>query len=73
MSNKLTLVGPASLKVGRTNQAFMLAEFPTQVTYVETPIDIKGKTIMRPDITIKGSKDQELLNKMNNCLLYTSI
>lgn len=68
MSNKLTLVGPAYLKIGRTNKVFMLDEFPTQVTYVETPIDIKGKTIMRPDITIKGSKDQELLNKMNNAL-----
>lgn len=68
MSNKLTLVGPAYLKIGRTNKVFMLDEFPIQVTYVETPIDIKGKTIMRPDITIKGSKDQKLLNEMNNAL-----
>lgn len=68
MENKLVEVKPMMLKIGKSKQYLLLEENPIQVEYKTTQLEYKGRTLDRGQISVKGSQDQALYQKMNQAL-----
>lgn len=68
MENKLTEIKPLMLKIGKTKQYVLLEEKPIQVAYKNVQLEYKGKKFDRGQISVKGSQDQTLYQKMNQAL-----
>jgi len=68
MENKLTEIKPLMLKIGKSKQYVLLEENPIQVAYKNVQLEYKGKKFDRGQISVKGSRDQTLYQKMNQAL-----
>ena len=68
MENKLQEVKPLMLKIGTNRQHILLEENPIHVTYKSVLMEYKGKTFNRGQMSVKGSQDQALYQKMNQAL-----
>ena len=68
MENKLQEVKPLMLKIGKSKQYVLLEENPILVEYKTVKLEYKGKTFDRGQVSVKGSQDQALYQKMNQAL-----
>lgn len=68
MENKLQEVKPLMLKIGKSKQYLLLEENPILVEYKTIKLEYKGKTFDRGQVSVKGSQDQALYQKMNQAL-----
>lgn len=68
ISNPLEAVRRITVLMGRSSKTILLTENPLYISYRLTETEVKGKQIRLPEIVVRGDKDQELLDCMNNAL-----
>lgn len=68
LENKLPAVKQMYLFVGKSKQLFLLEENPVKAVCTTEKQDFNGVALPMQKIRISGSKDQQLLVKMNNTL-----